>query len=189
LETGKGEGVDNETIWFVYRYLFGLVCSAETQVGRNVPLRLLSVDASGKAVLDKEALLTEREQFFKIDTSKPYKLNAGTSGVCEWLVRFVSFWVELIGHVRTDRVLYEPKTLTKIAEEGAKENSVFSLNDRMGLVYDTVALSKAGLADVSSALTLIDILGKKEKECELLFGYNSDIGVVTLDRSCLGGYC
>jgi aminopeptidase 2 len=48
-----------------------------------VPLRLLSVDSSGKAILDKNALLTEREQTFKIDSTKPFKLNAGTSGVCK----------------------------------------------------------------------------------------------------------
>lgn len=68
----------------------------------------------------------------------------------------------------TDRVLYEPKTLSKIAEDAAKDESVFTLNDRLGLVYDSVALSKAGLAQVSSALTLIDILGRTEKECEPL---------------------
>jgi aminopeptidase 2 len=66
--------------------------------------------------------------------------------------------------------LYEPKTLAKIAREAAKDDSVFSLNDRLGLVYDSVALSKAGLAQVSSALTLIDILGKAEKECEPILG-------------------
>jgi len=55
--------------------------------------------------------------------------------------------------------------MVKIAEEAVKEDSVFSFNDRMGVVYDTVSLSKAGLAEVSSALTLIDVVGKKEKEC------------------------
>jgi aminopeptidase 2 len=60
--------------------------------------------------------------------------------------------------------------LAKIGKEAVKQDSVFSLNDRLGLVYDSVALSKAGLAQVSSALTLIDILGKAEKECESYFG-------------------
>ncbi|KXN83489.1 Aminopeptidase 2, mitochondrial [Leucoagaricus sp. SymC.cos] len=139
LETGKGQGTDNETIW-------------------NVPLRILTVDASGKAVIDSEALLSEREQFLKLDTSKPYKLNAGTTGVY--------------------RVLYEPKTVARIAEEAAKDNSVFSLNDRMGLVYDTVSLSKAGLADISSALTLIDILGKNEKEYLLWAGIGDNLSAL-----------
>ncbi len=65
-----------------------------------------------------------------------------------------------------DRVLYEPERLAKIAEEAARDNSVFTLNDRLGLVYDSLALSKAGLAKVSSALTLFDILGKTEKDCK-----------------------
>ncbi len=54
--------------------------------------------------------------------------------------------------------------MVKIAEEAAKEDSVFSLNDRMGVVYDAVSLSKAGLEEVSSALALIDVIGKNEKE-------------------------
>lgn len=37
----------------------------------------------GKYSVDKTALLQEREQFFPIDTSKHYKLNAGTVGVCK----------------------------------------------------------------------------------------------------------
>ncbi|KAL9714866.1 Aminopeptidase 2 mitochondrial [Leucoagaricus gongylophorus] len=139
LETGKGQGADNETIW-------------------NVPLRLLTVDSSGKAVTDSEVLLTEREQFFKIDTSKPYKVNAGTTGVY--------------------RVLYEPKTMVKIAEEAAKEDSVFSLNDRMGVVYDAVSLSKAGLEEVSSALALIDVIGKNEKEYLVWAGISENLSTL-----------
>lgn len=64
-----------------------------------------------------------------------------------------------------DRVLYTPERLAMIAAEAAKENSVFSLEDRMGLVLDAMALSTAGLAKVSSALTLVD-LWKTEKECK-----------------------
>ncbi|KAF5358359.1 hypothetical protein D9756_001847 [Leucocoprinus leucothites] len=125
LETGKGEGTNNEIVW-------------------HLPLRILTVDSAGKAVIHNQTLLTEREQFFKLDTSKPYKLNAGSTGVY--------------------RVLYQPQTLAKIAEEAVKDDSIFSLNDRMGLVYDIIALSSAGLAEISSALTLVNILGKNEKE-------------------------
>ena len=64
-----------------------------------------------------------------------------------------------------DRVLYTPERLEKIAEEAAKQNSPFSLNDRLGLIHDAMALSKAGLAKLSSAMTLVDKL-KHEKECE-----------------------
>jgi aminopeptidase 2 len=66
-----------------------------------------------------------------------------------------------------DRVLYTPERLAKIAVEAAKQEgtSVFSLNDRIGLVHDAMALSKAGLAKLSSAMTLVDGL-KGERECE-----------------------
>jgi aminopeptidase 2 len=81
-----------------------------------------------------------------------------------------------------DRVLYERKTLAKIAEEAAKEDTIFSLNDRMGLVYDIVALSSAGLAKVSSALTLLSILGKTEKECQSnTEGHSCWINVILVD--------
>lgn len=64
LETGLAEGKDNETIW-------------------NIPLSILTFDASGKTIIDKTAVLDSRESTFALDTSKPYKLNAGTNGVCE----------------------------------------------------------------------------------------------------------
>ena len=56
-----------------------------------------------------------------------------------------------------DRVLYTPERLVLIAKEAAREGSVFSLNDRLGLMNDAMALSKAGLAKLSSALTMIDL--------------------------------
>jgi aminopeptidase 2 len=62
-------------------------------------------------------------------------------------------------------VLYAPERLEKIATEAVKEDSIFSLNDRIGLVHDSVALAKAGLSDVSGTLTLIDIF-RSERECQ-----------------------
>jgi hypothetical protein len=35
-------------------------------------------------VVNKAAVLEEREKAFELDTSKPFKLNAGTVGVCEF---------------------------------------------------------------------------------------------------------
>jgi aminopeptidase 2 len=67
--------------------------------------------------------------------------------------------------VYADRVLYAPERLDKIAIEAAREGSIFSLNDRIGLVHDVMALAQAGLAKVSSALNLVNIF-RKEKECE-----------------------
>jgi aminopeptidase 2 len=124
LETGAAEPKDNETIW-------------------TVPLAILTVDENGKSEINRSAVLDKREDTFVVDTNKPFKLNAGTSGVY--------------------RVLYTPDRLAKIASEAAKEGSAFSLDDRIGLVHDSFALAKAGLADVSSALTLTDNL-RHEKE-------------------------
>lgn len=74
--------------------------------------------------------------------------------------------------------MYTPDRLASIAAEAAKDNSIFSLDDRLGLVHDAFALSKAGLAKVSSALTLVD-LWKNEKEREGLFFY-SEFFLLTL---------
>ena len=63
-----------------------------------------------------------------------------------------------------DRVLYSPDVTAKISAEAAKPDSIFSLNDRIGLVLDSVALAKAGFSDTSSMFTLIDGL-RAEKEC------------------------
>lgn len=51
--------------------------------GRNIPLSILSVK-DGQAILDKSAILQEREKNIPLDTSKPFKLNAGTTGVCKF---------------------------------------------------------------------------------------------------------
>lgn len=50
---------------------------------RNVPLSILSVDANGTVAVDKTAILEEREKSFAVDTSRAFKLNAGTTGVCK----------------------------------------------------------------------------------------------------------
>ncbi len=50
---------------------------------RTIPLNLLSVSDEGKAVLNKDLLLDEREKFISLDTTKPFKLNADTTGFCE----------------------------------------------------------------------------------------------------------
>lgn len=62
------------------------------------------------------------------------------------------------------RTLYSPDRLVAIAKEAARENSVFGLEDRLGLVQDAVALAKAGYMPVSSALQLFDVF-RNEKEC------------------------
>ena len=65
------------------------------------------------------------------------------------------------------RTLYSPERLVAIAKEAAKGDAVFSFDDRIGLVYDALALAKAGYLDVSSALSLYEAF-KDEKECTSL---------------------
>ncbi|KAF8921527.1 leucyl aminopeptidase [Mucidula mucida] len=125
----------------------GIAEPEENKTLWNVPLNILSVDKSGKSTIDRSALLEERSKTFTLDTSKPFKLNGGTAGVY--------------------RVLYTPERLSKIGVEAAKPDSCFSIEDRMGLVYDSLALSKAGLQKLSSALNLIDNL-RNEKEFLIL---------------------
>jgi hypothetical protein len=62
-------------------------------------------------------------------------------------------------------VLYTADITAKISAEAAKPDSIFSLNDRIGLVLDSVALAKAGFSDTGSMFTLIDGL-RGEKECK-----------------------
>ncbi|KAJ7824168.1 leucyl aminopeptidase [Mycena olivaceomarginata] len=116
LDNGTPTADENETIW-------------------NVPLVILTVDGNGRVHVDKTAILEQREKTIALDTSRTFKLNAGT----------------------TNRVSYTPERLEKIATETAKEDSVFSLSDRIGLLYDVSELSKASLTQVSSLLTLFDI--------------------------------
>ncbi|KAK7043674.1 Aminopeptidase 2 mitochondrial [Paramarasmius palmivorus] len=139
LETGVAEGKDNETVW-------------------NVPLSILTVDANGKAVVDNAAVLDAREKTYSLDTSKPFKLNAGTNGVY--------------------RVLYSEAAMKKIAVEVAKPDSVFTLEDRLGLISDSMALSKAALMKLSSALTLIDAL-RGEKEYLAWSGISSGLSSIS----------
>lgn len=63
------------------------------------------------------------------------------------------------------RVLYPQDRLVKIGQEAAKASSPFSIEDRIGLLDDAFALSKAGYSDVSAALALTDVL-RNELECE-----------------------
>ncbi|KAJ7109179.1 peptidase family M1-domain-containing protein [Mycena epipterygia] len=124
----------------------GHVDPKENETIWNVPLSILTADANGKVSIDKTAILEEREKEIALDTSATFKLNAGTVGVY--------------------RVLYTPERLAKIAAEASKENSIFSLDDRMGILYDVMALSRAGLANLSDTLTVIDIWSN-EKECDV----------------------
>jgi hypothetical protein len=60
-----------------------LKCKLTYFLIRYIPLNVLSTDDSGKASIDRKVVLEGREITIPVDTSKPFKLNAGTSGVCE----------------------------------------------------------------------------------------------------------
>ncbi|THH28051.1 hypothetical protein EUX98_g6136 [Antrodiella citrinella] len=126
LETGPAPPEHNETLW-------------------TIPLSLLTVSADGDAVVDTKIVLSGREKSISLDTNKPFKINAGTTGVY--------------------RVLYSTERLDKIAEEAAKANSIFSLEDRMGLLMDAPALAQAGYVKTSSSLSLVN---KLREETEFL---------------------
>lgn len=48
---------------------------------RNVPLSIVT-DSNSIRSIDNTRLLTERATYFELNTRKPFKLNAGTVGVC-----------------------------------------------------------------------------------------------------------
>jgi aminopeptidase 2 len=55
---------------------------------RAIPLQILSVDSTGCVCVNHEVLLHEREQFTALDPAKPFKINAGTTGYCEFVQPF-----------------------------------------------------------------------------------------------------
>ncbi|KAI0051304.1 leucyl aminopeptidase [Auriscalpium vulgare] len=138
LEDGAAKPQDNETIW-------------------TVPLSILTTSAAGQSLIDNTVVLDAREKEFKVDLSKPFKLNGNTNGVF--------------------RVLYTPERLAAIGAEAAKPDSVFSLNDRIGLVHDALALSKAGYQKDSTTLNLIYAL-RGETEYLVWDGIATNLGMM-----------
>ena len=88
LETGSTDPKDNETIWFISLPTFIFHSMAQFSPScRNIPLSLLSTK-NGKSSVDKTAILQARETTIPLDTSQPFKLNAGTTGVCASFLLF-----------------------------------------------------------------------------------------------------
>ncbi|CDO74266.1 hypothetical protein BN946_scf184643.g6 [Trametes cinnabarina] len=110
---------------------------------RMIPLSILAVREDGFFKIDSNALLTKRETFISLDTSKPFKLNAGTTG----------FYV----------VQYSADRLVQLGKQAASPDSPFTLQDRIGLVRDAFALGSSGHSTVSSALGLVDALRTTEE--------------------------
>ena len=49
---------------------------------RSIPLGLVTASVHGRAPINIAAILETREAEFKLDTTKPFKVNADTNGVC-----------------------------------------------------------------------------------------------------------
>lgn len=49
---------------------------------RTVPLAIISAGKEGKPTIDNSLILDTREGVIPLDTTKPYKINANTTGVC-----------------------------------------------------------------------------------------------------------
>lgn len=166
LDNGKPDDHDNETIWWVYmstptatRRLF----MTTSDVCRNIPLSIIT-SQNGRPVVDNHALLREREKFFSFDTSKPFKLNAGTTGFCVLTSPSQVCSATELTINRLDRVLYTPERLRQLGLEAAKKDSILSLDDKLGLLLDAMAVAKAGLASLSGALDFAKQL-KDATEC------------------------
>ena len=52
------------------------------QPRRAVPLALLSIGKDGNPAIDNSLIFDTREKFIPLNTTRPYKLNANTTGVC-----------------------------------------------------------------------------------------------------------
>ena len=158
LEDGKPEDKDNETIWCV---IYALSDAIRLKLSRSVPLSLLSSRG-----LDRGAILSKREDAFEIDIDKPWKLNGGSMGVCA--STYFSFLTRHPDILCADRVLYTPERLQKIATQAVAPDSIFGVEDRIGLVHDAMALAKSGHLKISAALGLVKTwAGEKERTCAL----------------------
>ncbi|KAL5529124.1 hypothetical protein ACEPAG_5098 [Sanghuangporus baumii] len=135
----------------------GPAADKDNQTVWQIPLNIASTGADGKLKVDR-ILLTEKEVTIPLDTTKPFKLNYDTTGVY--------------------RVLYTPERLNKIGAEAAKKESVFNMNDRLGLINDVFALSNAGFGKVSAALNLVQNL-RQEEEFLVWQGIRDNIGDLT----------
>jgi hypothetical protein len=49
---------------------------------RSIPLGVVTASAHGQALIDNTPILETREADFKLDTTRPFKINADTNGVC-----------------------------------------------------------------------------------------------------------
>ncbi|KAF7792587.1 hypothetical protein EIP86_003681 [Pleurotus ostreatoroseus] len=108
-----------------------------------IPLCVSYITDSGDVLVDRTLMLDKRESVLSARQGKFLKLNADTKGVF--------------------RVQYERERFLQIAEEIEHNQSKFSLNDKIGLIHDVVALGLAGYEGISVTLAIIYAF-RNEKE-------------------------
>ncbi|CED82191.1 Puromycin-sensitive aminopeptidase and related aminopeptidases [Phaffia rhodozyma] len=121
----------------------GNVQPEEDETIWHIPLRLILIK-DGKAEIKKDLVLSEREITIDLEGATVYKLNADTTG----------FY----------RVAYSSSHLDVLGKESSKQGSVFSPEDRVGLVADAYKLARAGYSSTTGMLDLISHFKNEEKK-------------------------
>jgi len=109
----------------------GLPRDDENNAIWRVPLFLVTRDSNGKAKLDRDLILADRDMMLKVEL-KDCLFNSGNSG----------FY----------RVLYPPTYLQLLAETAHEPFSLLKLPDRIKILSDSLAFATSGLAKTSELL-------------------------------------
>lgn len=135
------EGKDSITVQQNRFLSTGDVKPEEDETLWYVPLGLKGTSSTGEVKVNRDLVLNEQRKMtipLPQAQSTPWKLNADTVGVY--------------------RVAYSPDRLALLGHEAAKTDSIFSLEDRVGLVNDAHTLAKAGYGETSGTLSLLKTL-------------------------------
>lgn len=159
LESGPAKEEDNQTVWYVPRSRQSL--ETDETAGRSLSLSSLLERTGNPRSTTRSSWIPGKKS--SRWTQPNLIRSTRTRQACVRLTSLITCPF-IVSPPRADRVLYSPDTTAKISAEAAKPDSAFSLNDRIGLVLDSVALAQAGFSNTSSMFTLIDGL-KGEKEC------------------------
>lgn len=164
LETGPVDHKNNQTIWYRAHPPSGATHILTTLPCRTIPLNLLTVSADGSHSIRSDLVLDDREMVVPLDSSQPFKLNAGTTGFCTSpILRKPCARTEA---ACLDVVQYSAELLENLGQQVVSPNLPFSTQDRVGLVRDAFSLVKAGYTSIGTVLDLVDALSKAS-ECEL----------------------
>ncbi|KAK0538067.1 Aminopeptidase 2 mitochondrial [Tilletia horrida] len=118
--------------------LTGDVTPEEDETLWYVPLAMRTAQEDGSVKTDQSVVLDMKRELelpMPDAKTKVWKFNADTIGVY--------------------RVAYPPALLARLGTEAAKPDSIFTLEDRVGLVSDASTLARAGYSKTPAALDLI----------------------------------